>query len=342
MDKLTMIERFRENEDLARKFHDVESRILSVLNFRDFFERLLLEISSIFEIPLVWFSLLEESDDSHLIRQSTTSKVLRERMNLIDRDNFLQLVGHPDRTLLVNERITRYSRLLPPNRSLNIGSMAVVPVTLDGELVGSLNLADGSSSRYAPGLNTVLLERLALKVSLCLSNVTAHEKLSKVAHHDPLTDLLNRRAMETILLREFDRARRYHRPLSVVFVDLDDFKQVNDSYGHDSGDLLLQHLAASMLRMCRASDVVTRYAGDEFVLILPETVRARAAQLVQRIRTELAHFPLMLAGEAVAVTASCGIASTEDESIADMAMLLKAADTMLYASKTNRKKVQSG
>jgi len=338
MDKLTLIERFRENEDLARKFHEVESRILSVLNFRDFFERLLLEISSIFDIPLVWFSLLEETDVSQLIRQSATTKVLRERMNLVDRESFFKLTGQLDRPLLVNERISLYGRLLPPNRSLNIGSMAVVPVTLDGELVGSLNLADGSSSRYAPGLNMVLLERLALKVSLCLSNVTAHEKLGKVAHHDPLTNLLNRRAMESILQREFDRSRRYGRPLSVVFVDLDDFKLVNDTFGHDCGDLLLKHLADSMVRMCRASDVVTRYAGDEFVLILPETVQTRAAQLMQRIRAELARQPLMFDKKAITVTASFGIASTEDDSIADIAMLLKAADKMLYCSKTTRKK----
>ncbi len=337
-DKITLIERFRENEDLACKFHEVESRILTVLNFRDFFERLLIEISSIFEVPLVWFSLFEETDVSQLIRQSATTPILRERMNLIDRESFLQLVGQPDRPLLVNDRLGRYGRLFPPNRSLSIGSMAVVPVVLDGELVGSLNLADAASGRYRPGLNTVLLERLVLKVSLCLSNVTAHEKLSEMAHHDPLTNLLNRRAMESILQREFDRARRYGRPLSVVFVDLDDFKLVNDTYGHDCGDLLLKHFAESMLRMNRASDVVTRYAGDEFVLILPETEKARAAQLLQRVRLELARHPLKYDGQSISVTSSFGIASTEDESIADIAMLLKAADQMLYCSKSTRKK----
>ncbi len=337
-DRLTLIERFRENDELARKFHEVESRILSVLNFCDFFELLLLEISAIFDIPLVWFSLLEETDVSLLIRQSATTKVLRERMNLIDRESFLALTGESDRPVLVNEHLTRYARLLPANRSRCIGSMAIVPVTLDGELVGSLNLADGSSGRYRPGLNTVLLERLVLKVSLCLSNVTAHEKLSKVAHHDPLTNLLNRRAMESILQREFDRARRYDRPLSVVFVDLDDFKVVNDTYGHDCGDLLLKHLGDSMVRMNRASDVVTRYAGDEFVLILPETDKARAAQVMQRIQAELVRHPLVYEGEAVTLTTSYGIASTEDEQVADISTLLKAADKMLYCSKTTRKK----
>lgn len=337
MDQLTLIERFRENEELARKFHEVESNILSVLNFRDFFEHLLLDIGEIFAIPLVWFTLIDDVDVCRLIRHSATSKVLRERIQVVDRDTFDRLLSDPQRPLLANEGLQRYQRLMPPHCSLALGSLALVPVTLDGEVVGSLNLADRFASRYAPGLNTVLVERLALKVSLCLSNVTAHEKLQKVAHHDPLTDLLNRRAMESILQREFDRARRYARPLSLAFIDLDDFKRVNDTHGHDCGDLLLKHLADGMSRLCRASDVVTRFAGDEFVLILPETGKERAERLMARILAELARRPLLVAGEPIGIAASYGIASTEDDAIDDTAGLLKAADQRLYASKAARK-----
>ncbi|MDX9708041.1 MAG: sensor domain-containing diguanylate cyclase [Trichloromonas sp.] len=337
MDQLTLIERFRENEELARKFHEVESNILSVLNFRDFFEHLLLDIGEIFAIPLVWFTLIDDVDLCRLIRHSATSKVLRERIQMVSRETFGGLLPDTQCPLLVNEGLHRYLRLMPPRCYPALGSLALVPVTLDGEVVGSLNLADRSVSRYAPGLNTVLVERLALKVSLCLSNVTAHEKLQKVAHHDPLTDLLNRRAMESILQREFDRALRYERPLSLVFIDLDDFKRVNDTHGHDCGDLLLKHLADGMSRLCRASDVVTRFAGDEFVLILPETGKERTEQLMARILGELARRPLLLDGEQIFVAASYGIASTEDGAIGDAAGLLKAADQMLYSLKAKRK-----
>ncbi|MDY0267585.1 GGDEF domain-containing protein [Trichloromonas sp.] len=337
MDQLTLIERFRENEELARKFHEVESSILSVLNFRDFFEHLLLDIGEIFAIPQVWFSLLDDVDLSRLIRHSATSKLLRERIKVVDRETFAQLLPDTERPLLVNEGLHRYLRLLPASGLQALGSLALVPVTLDGEVVGSLNLADRSVSRYAPGLNTVLVERLALKVSLCLSNVTAHEKLQKVAHYDPLTELLNRRAMESILQREFDRARRYARPLSLVFIDLDDFKRVNDTYGHDCGDLLLKHLAAGLSRLCRASDVVTRFAGDEFVLILPETGRERAEKLMVRILGDLARHPLLVDREPIRITASYGIASSENDAIGDTAALLKVADQQLYASKEARK-----
>ncbi len=337
IDNLTMIERIRENEELAGKFHEVESRILSVLNFRDFFEVLLTEISEIFDIPMVWFSLIEDHEVSQLIRQFFSAGVLRERMSLIDRDAFRAITRGQGSPLLVDEGLLPYAKLCPAGWNQRLGSMALVPVTIDGELVGSLNLADRSKERYRPGLNTVFIERLALKVSLCLSNVTAHEKLKKVAHHDPLTDLLNRRAMEGILHREFDRARRHNRPLSLVFLDLDDFKLVNDTYGHDCGDELLKHLAKGMLDMCRGSDVVTRYAGDEFVLILPETPPEKAERLMSRIQTVMRSRPLAFEGNTVSVTTSFGVATSMDASIADPAGLLKAADKLLYRDKQERK-----
>ncbi len=322
IDNLTMIERIRENEELASKFHEVESRILSVLNFRDFFEVLLTEISDIFDIPIVWFSLIDDHEVSQLIREFSTSGLLKERMSMIDRESFQFITRGQDSPLLIDEGLLPYAKLCPAGWTQRFGSMALVPVSIDGELVGSLNLADRSKDRYRPGL---------------LSNVTAHEKLKKVAHHDPLTELLNRRAMEGILQREFDRARRHSRSLSLVFLDLDDFKVVNDTYGHDCGDELLKHLAQGMLDMCRVSDVVTRYAGDEFVLILPETPPEKAEKLMRRIQAVMKSRPLLFEGSEISVTTSFGIATSKDRSIANTAGLLKAADKLLYRNKQQRK-----
>ena len=121
-----------------------------------------------------------------------------------------------------------YQKLFPKNKKYYIQSIAVAPLSLDGDIIGSLNQADFSPLRFKPGIDTSLLEQLALKVSLCLSNVTAHEKLRFLAYHDPLTGLLNRRVMEVVLKREFARSKRYSRPLSLVFIDMDYFKQIND------------------------------------------------------------------------------------------------------------------
>ncbi|MFY9942780.1 MAG: sensor domain-containing diguanylate cyclase [Desulfobacterales bacterium] len=337
IDLNALLQRLQENEEIARKFAAVETAILSILKFRDLFEVLLTEIRERFKIPYVWISMIENSDLQSLISSLATSEMLRDRMSIIDRQAFHQLVGSTMTPVLVNEGLKPYFKLLPQKKKYFIKSMAMAPLSLDGEIIGSLNQADFSADRFSPGIDTSLLEQLAVKVSLCLSNVTAHEKLRYMAFHDPLTGLLNRRVMETVLQREFNRARRYKSPLSVVFIDLNDFKGVNDTYGHDCGDDMLQFLGSNLVKMSRDSDVVARFAGDEFVLILPETTAENAEHLMERICTYLHDTPLKMGQKKTTCTISYGVASTRDPLLRDPAALLKAADDRLYEAKARLK-----
>ena len=332
----TIIERFRENEQLAEKFHLLETRILGVLKFQDFFQELLEQISAIFEVPHVWLSLIKDEAAADPIRRATVAPRLRARLNQLDAEQFRKLFGRDDKPLLENENLERYRLLLPETDRFHFNSLAMVPVTLDGKLVGSLNLADPSASRYRPGYNPIHLQRLAIKVSLCLSNVTAHENLQHLAFHDPLTDLYNRRAMEQALEREFYRAQRYRSHLALVFIDLDLFKQVNDRHGHDCGDALLRYLAEGLVEMCRQSDLVTRLAGDEFVLLLPETQLAKAQLLLERIAEQFIEQPLRWNQSDVPVRLSFGIASVLEDAVTSAAELLKLADDRLYRKKQER------
>jgi diguanylate cyclase (GGDEF)-like protein len=332
----TIIERFREIEQLAEKFHLLETRILGVLNFRDFFEVLYEQIGDIFEVPHVWFSLICDEQAAAPIHRAALSARLRERLNLIERGPFEQLFGTRDKPLLENENLTPYQALLPERDKFHFKSLAMVPVSLNGRLVGSLNLADGSAKRFHPGYNPVHLERLSVKVSLFLSNVTAHENLQYLAFHDPLTDLHNRRAMEQALEREFARAQRYCSHLSLAFIDLDLFKLVNDTYGHDCGDALLKYLADGLVQMSRQSDMVTRLAGDEFVLLLPETVLSQAQILLQRMADRFFEQPMEWQGEKIPIHISFGIASVMEDNVAAAEDLLKLADDRLYQKKRAR------
>ncbi len=333
IDLNALLHRLQENEEIARKFAAVETAILSILKFRDLFEVLLTEIRERFRVPYVWISMIEDSDLQSLISSLASSEMLRERMSVIDRRSFRDLVGSTMTPVLVNEDLKPYFKLLPQKKKYFIKSMAMAPLSLDGEIIGSLNQADFSPERFSPGIDTSLLEQLAVKVSLCLSNVTAHEKLRYMAFHDPLTGLLNRRVMETVLQREFNRARRYKSPLSVVFIDLNDFKAVNDTYGHDCGDDLLQFLGSNLVKMSRDSDVVARFAGDEFVLILPETTAENAEHLMERVCTYLKSTPLKVGAKEITCTISYGVACSRDPLLRDPASLLKAADERLYEAK---------
>lgn len=266
-----------------------------------------------------------------------SSAILKERLNVVDRALFMELLGTHKKPILVNSDLKPYFKLLPQNRKYFVKSIAVAPISLDGAIIGSLNQADFEAERFQPGMDTTLLERLALKLSLCLSNVTAHEKLKFLAFHDPLTGLLNRRVMESVLKREFNRAKRYQSPLSVVFIDLDDFKSVNDTYGHDRGDELLRFVAEKLMAMSRDSDVVARFAGDEFVIILPETTAQNAATLVSRIREELKNRSRNSESAHLSISISFGLATTEEDDLRDSALLLKRADERLYQDKKQKK-----
>lgn len=335
-DLKSIFERLKTNEEIARRFHTVETKILSILNFVDLFETLLTSIMKEFKVPYVWLSLIKNSELTSLLQSQESSDILKERLNLINRNTFIKLVGNNTKPILANKNLKPYFKIFPKTRKYLIKSIAVVPIFLDGEIVGSLNQADISPSRFQPGLDTSLLEHLAVKVSLCLSNVAAHEKLRLLANRDPLTGLLNRRVMEDILKREFARAIRYKKSLSVIFIDLDDFKNVNDTYGHDQGDDLLKYVAEQLIKMSREIDVVARFAGDEFVVILPETSSENAENLMSRFVLYLSKHPLKKGKISIAAAISFGVASTEDKSIKDPLQLLKKADKKLYRLKKQK------
>lgn len=334
---VSLFERVRENERLAEKFYQVELKILATLNYADFFKTLLNEIACVFDVPLVWFSLIDDSEVACLLRERY-GRQLDTVVNRIERESLQRLIGTKNDVIRVNEELHPYLCLLPKQHNNVVRSLALAPIFVDGALVGTLNQASGDAQRFSPSLNPVLLQRLALIISICLSNVTAHEKLHGLACLDPLTGLFNRRVLEQALQREFNRAVRYAVPLSVVFIDLNDFKLVNDTHGHAAGDLLLQHLATHLKDLSRSSDFVARFAGDEFVLILPETDLIKAAVLLQRMVDIVHRAPLVTVTGELVLSLSYGIASLPDPEIALPEQLLKKADQALYHTKRCHKK----
>ncbi len=335
-DLQSIYKRLEKNERIAEQFFEIEKSILSILKFKDFFEVLLSQIRSQFKVPFAWIAMIKDSEVSNLIHALAASELIRTNMTVIEKKDFIELLGYRRKPLLVNSDLKRYKRLLPEMGWPFIKSVAIAPILLDGKIIGSFNQAAFDHARFKPGIDTSLLERLAVKVSICLSNVTAHEKLEYLAYQDPLTGLLNRRAMENALKREFSRDHRYAGKLSVVFLDLDEFKQVNDRYGHDCGDELLKYVAQCLKNMSREPDIIARYAGDEFVVILPETKAEDALFLMTRLQTHFKANPMIINSTRIPVSISFGVASTEDPAIKSPELILKRADERLYTAKQNR------
>jgi diguanylate cyclase (GGDEF)-like protein len=165
-----------------------------------------------------------------------------------------------------------------------------------------------------------------------------HDELYKQATLDPLTSVFNRKHFTNQLESEFLRARRYRRPLSLVLIDLDYFKRVNDTHGHPAGDFVLERTAELVRRSLRAQDVLARYGGEEFALLLPETPADNAYTLAEKLRAKIQATVYQFDGKNIEVTASMGVA-TLDAGHTGVNDLVVDADKKLYAAKHSGRNV---
>ncbi len=177
-----------------------------------------------------------------------------------------------------------------------------------------------------------MLVSLAGPAGIAVDNVMLHREAQRLSVTDPLTGAGNLRHMTTTLAREVERATRFQRPLSLLLLDLDFFKNVNDTYGHTVGDAVLRELARRLASCVREVDVVARYGGEEFVVVTPETDIEGAERLAARICEAVREEPFVVGDDVVQVTVSVGIASLPQHGSAS-GDLVRAADEGLYAAK---------
>lgn len=176
--------------------------------------------------------------------------------------------------------------------------------------------------------------RLSKQTALDIKRVLELEKENIT---DPLIGIYNRRYMDKRLMEEINRAVRYQQPLSLLLIDIDIFKNVNDHYGHPVGDQVLRHWGGLILSVVRASDIVARYGGDEILVITPSTPPLAAFALAERIRKHIELHKFFLSSDpnlkSISLTASIGVASLTDAN-AEPGKLLKDADQALYLAKS--------
>jgi diguanylate cyclase (GGDEF)-like protein len=173
-----------------------------------------------------------------------------------------------------------------------------------------------------------LLNGVASQAAIAIRHAQLFHAQEENALTDELTKLPNRRAFAQRFLQETQRARRHHKPIAFLMIDLDHFKQVNDTYGHLNGDAVLFELASILTSGARESDICARYGGEEFALILGETTEAGARTLAERIRGKVADatFP-----GGLKLTISIGVAATDEPAL--FTSLIERADQALYAAK---------
>jgi diguanylate cyclase (GGDEF)-like protein len=217
------------------------------------------------------------------------------------------------------------------------GSVIALPLTCRNRSVGALVCLDPHPSKTTPtmGASLVMSLRLLLEPSaIALDNALALQRAEALSVTDELTRLSNSRYLNQVLRRETKRSVRNGSPLSLLFLDLDSFKQVNDQHGHLAGSKVLMEAAAVFRDCARETDVVARFGGDEFTLLLPDTSTEGAVQVAERIRDRLREARFLTPdGLAVRQTVSIGVATLQPGKPRTADELMKAADMAMYRVK---------
>ena len=230
-------------------------------------------------------------------------------------------------------------QIICPNAE-GLKSIAMIPLKHRGKLLGSINLCSRDASRFTRDHASDFLEHLGIIASFCVENAVNRARLLRSGFTDVLTGWNNRRYLSVRLGEELARARRDRSGLVCLMLDVDYFKQVNDTWGHAAGDAVLREIAQRIETQVRASDVAARYGGEEFVILLPNTLVESAMLLAERIRSAISRKPFDLSnGETASVTVSIGISEVhpgpDDDDLKTLGdSLVARADVALYAAKS--------
>jgi diguanylate cyclase (GGDEF)-like protein len=220
--------------------------------------------------------------------------------------------------------------------AISLSKQVVLPLSLAGIPLGMIAVLPKNNDEYNSE-KTELLSTVSNILAMSLKNAQEYHKLKEMAVKDGLTGILNRKGFQGFIRKEFHSAKRYHRPLSLIMIDVDHFKKINDSLGHQAGDVVLRELAGCLMGSIRQADIVSRYGGDEFVILLPNTDIKQAEMLLKRILFDVANHVFEWESKKISIKISCGISSASElENHETEEDLISKADTRLYHAKRSQ------
>lgn len=286
--------------------------------------------------------LIQSERASLLLRNEQSESLLTKatvgaRINLFAEPRVGQRVSQlvlEDGNPVVVEDITRIGiKAAPSTWAYKTQSFLSYPILIGERRIGVMNFADKATGDAFDERDLELLQAIAPQIAVAIDRTVLKDKageFEQLSVTDPLTGLLNRRYLEKRLIEEIQRSKRHRFPMSLMMLDVDEFKAYNDNFGHPAGDTALKILATILQDILRGADVAARYGGEEFAILLPQTTSTEAAVIAERLRQRIEHteFPKRK------VTVSIGIASCSNE-IDTSDDLIGAADHALYEAKNH-------
>jgi diguanylate cyclase (GGDEF)-like protein/PAS domain S-box-containing protein len=244
----------------------------------------------------------------------------------------LGVVIRTRRPLVIHD-YQQWHEQMPSYARFDVHSLLLVPLLAGERVLGIISVGHKDADRIFDDADIELLTLFAQQATIAIQNAHLFAEMQRLATTDPLTGLHNRRSFFHLAQRAFEQATRYGHPLSIVMLDIDHFKQINDSVGHLMGDQVLQAVAYQCLSVLRAVDIVGRYGGEEIIMALPETAHESAAQVAERLRQHFAHASLPTDRGHITVTVSLGVATCIDTASLTLEHIIDQADQALYQAK---------
>ncbi|MFH0846374.1 MAG: sensor domain-containing diguanylate cyclase [Patescibacteria group bacterium] len=334
--------------EIILKMSKVDESISQVGTFEDLFVTFFNQMRTVFKIEFIKIALILEEEIVDFIQKTLSPEFLKNRFCLFNESEFLILSRGKVKPVLENKD-PRFPSVFFEVEREPILSTALVPFVHGERIVGGLCLGSRDRDRFDPKYEVDLLEKLGRKFSICLGNVLVKEQLLEankkqkdLSIRDELTGLLNRRGLFEVLRQILSRAKRHNLNITLALIDLDDFKMINDTNGHNVGDKVLVRFSEILEKKARKEDYISRLGGDEFVVVLSGMENGNIKDVdvfFDRISNELENNPFFHDSKRIAIRFSWGalVLSAEQLGGGEPEKLIKMADGQMYNWKKYKK-----
>lgn len=324
-------ERLRAKVDELQLLYENARTLSSTLALDEVLERITRALPAHLEVPR--FSLMLQTPDGRLEVKTTTPAGVGTPTDGSVTEGVCRHAAVTGKSVYVPD-LAADTRFRPhPHPDAASGSLLVVPLVHGGEVLGVLNFQRSVVADFSAD-EIEFFTAVASQAAMAVKNARLHEQTVALSVTDPLTQVPNRRFLFAQLESEVARAGRFGTPVSLVMIDIDHFKKLNDREGHPAGDEVLRQVASLLRRSVRRVDTLARYGGEEFAVLLPQLPRKEALDVAEKLRAAVATAPLPHGAEQPLgkITISVGVATLPDDA-PDMDQLVDRADAALYASK---------
>lgn len=347
-----LLRQARTNEKKQELFDSFGFEIIAATTPTQVRELLLVQMAARFQLHAVVLAIVDFDGDIDRLfygHDEEARHYYKKQLVILDPDkNQEQILGLPDTAQLGPKVLKAFDWVLCNLEERELfESAAYLPLIRGNKIIGCMLLVSKDYHRYQSSHGTDFLRKLSAMTAVSIENCLNHQRIKEIGFLDSLTQVYNRRYFGLRFQDEIERGLRRNTDICCMFLDVDFFKKVNDTYGHHVGDLVLTRMVSLIKDHVRACDIVARYGGEEFVVVLPETGISVAEDIAERLRMAVCNQAHQIGEHSLNISVSIGISGithipqVEDKKAEEIAtLLLDNADKSLYRAKeTGRNQV---